>query len=151
MAETSSTPSEVTESKDREQSRLGGLGGATRTGSGMALVGVIWACGRRLVAAFDEDHFLVVVDLPQLDLNDLAGGSLHMPAHETGLNRQLTMTAVDQHQQLYAPRTAVVKERIQRSAYRPASVENIIDQNDVASGNVKANSAWNDDRSDIAS
>ena len=42
------------------------------------------------------------------------------------------MTAVDQHQQLYAPRTAMVKERIQRRAYGSAGVENIVDQNDVA-------------------
>ena len=116
----------------------------------MALLAGMVGCGQALFVAFDQDHLLVVVDLPQLDLDDLAGCGLHVPADETGLDGQLAMTAVDQHQQLYAPRTAMVKERVQRRAYGSAGVENIVDQNDVAPGNVEADGAGNDDRPNIA-
>jgi hypothetical protein len=65
-----------------------------------------------LIGAFDQDHLFVVIDLPQLDLDDLASGGLHMAANKAGLDRQFSMPAVDQHQQLYAAGPAVVKERI---------------------------------------
>ena len=45
----------------------------------MALLAGMMGCGQALIAAFDQDHFFVVVDLPQLDLDDLAGCGLHMP------------------------------------------------------------------------
>ena len=55
------------------------------------------------------------------------------------------MAAVNQHQQLYAPGTAVVKESVQRSADGSAGVENIVDQNDVAVRDIKADGAGNYD------
>ncbi len=98
-------------------------------------------CSGRLVGAFDQDHFFIVVNLPQLDLDDFPGGRLHMAADKAGLDGQLAMAAVDQHQQLYAPRPAVVKKRVERRAYGAAGVENIVDQDDVAAGNIEADVA----------
>ena len=97
MAETSSRLSEVTESNDREQvtaAGVGALGSATRGGSGLVLIAVMsgWAQLAQAVGdspsitAFNEDHLFVGVDLAQLDLNDLPVCSLHMPAHEAGLD-----------------------------------------------------------------
>src|ERR1700735_2716453 len=108
MAETSPTPNEAMESSDREQAEV------APGGSGMAfVVGMGEVTEECLIAAFDEDHFLIVVDLPQLDLDNLSRGGLPVAADKTGFNRQLAMAAVDQHQQLYAPWASVVKKRIQ--------------------------------------
>src|SRR3984957_16791480 len=104
----------------------------------------------KLVAAFNQDHFFVVVDLPQLDLDDFTVCGLHMAADKAGLDGQFAMAAVDQHQQLYAPGAAMVKERVQRRANGPAGVENVVHQNDVATGNVKADGAGNHNRPNIA-
>ena len=103
-----------------------------------------------LICAFDEDHLFVAVNLLQLDLDNLAVGGLHVPADETGLDGQLAMAAVDEHQQLYPPRPAMVKERVQRCPYGSAGVENIVDENDVAAGDIEADGPGDDDGANIA-
>src|SRR5579859_6969684 len=103
----------------------------------------------RLISAFDQDHFFVVVDLPELDLDNFPGCGLHMASDKTGLDGRLAMATVNQHQQLYSPRAAVVKESVQGSADGSAGVENIVDQNNVAAGDIKADGAGNYDRPNI--
>jgi hypothetical protein len=123
----------------------------------MALIAVMgWGqpgcghCGAWLIGAFDEDHF----SSPSISrsLTSTISRAVVCTCRPTkaGLDRQLAMAAVDQHQQLYAPRPAVVKERVQRRAYGSAGVENIVDQNDVAAGDIEADGAGNDDGANIA-
>src|ERR1700683_1623763 len=103
-----------------------------------------------LICAFDEDHLFVAVNLLQLDLDDLAVGGLYMAAHEAGLDGQLAMAAIDQHQQLYAPRPAMIKERVQGGPYGTAGGENVGDENNIAAGDIEADGPRDDDRANIA-
>jgi hypothetical protein len=52
---------------------------------------------RYLIDSFDQQNLLVVVDLLKLDFDDLAAAGGHVLADVGGLDRQLTMTAVDEY------------------------------------------------------
>src|SRR5579859_2434307 len=48
------------------------------------------------------------------------------------------MSAIDQHQQLHAPRTAMIEERVESRADGAAGVEDVIHENDVLVIDIKA-------------
>ena len=56
---------------------------------------------------------------------------LHHAPDEAGLDGQLAMAAVDQHQQLHARRAAVIEQRVERRADGAAGVEHVVHQDDV--------------------
>ena len=92
----------------------------------------------RISDALHNQNLFRAVDLVELDLDNLLPGGLHHAAHEAGLDRQLAVSAVDQHQQLHAIRAAMVEERIERRARGAAGVEHVIDQHDIAAVHIEA-------------
>ena len=55
----------------------------------------------------------------------------HVLADVVGLDRQLAMPAIDQHDQLDFLRPAEIDQRIERRANRPARVEHIVDEQNL--------------------
>src|SRR6202000_2575578 len=62
-------------------------------------------------------------------------------ADEGCFDRQLAMPPVDEGEELYPARPAVVEQRIQRGTDGAPGIEHIIDQNDVARIDVEADVA----------
>src|SRR5581483_7826116 len=100
---------------------------------------------------FHEQHLLGVINLLELDLDDLAAACGHDLAHIGGLNGQLAMTAVNEHSQLHAARTAMIEERIQRSADGAAGIKHVVADDDIAAFDLEANGAGGDDGTDAGS
>src|SRR5579875_3654901 len=108
---------------------------------------------RRLALAvyqLHEQHLLVIVDLAQLDLDNLAAGGRDDAANVFGFNRQFTVAAINQHEQLHALGAAMVKQSIQRGADGAAGVEHVVHQNDVAARYIEANLTLLDNRTAAA-
>ena len=64
-----------------------------------------------------------------------------VPTRKRGLNGQLAMPAIDQHEQLHTARASVVKQRIERGANGAARVQHVVHQDDVASVDVETDVA----------
>src|SRR5882757_1575525 len=86
---------------------------------------------RSVFDSFNQQHFLLFINLLKLHFYDFTATGLHHAANVTRLNREFAMSPVNQHQQLYTRGAAVIKKGIQRGAYGAARVENIIHEDDV--------------------
>src|SRR5262249_50637916 len=82
-------------------------------------------------------HFVNVVDFCQFDLNHFIHGGLNCAANVGSLDRQFTVAAVDQYQQLYPTRTAMKEERVHGRTYIANREEHIVNQNDLLVANGK--------------
>ena len=60
------------------------------------------------------------------------------------------MTAIDEHEQLHAPRASVIEEGIEGGANGAPGVEHIVDQDHVAAVDVEAERAGDDNGANIA-
>ena len=67
---------------------------------------------------------------------------LHHAADVAGLDGQLAVAAVDEHQQLHARRAAVVEQRVQRGAHGAAGVEHVVHEDDVLARARRRESRW---------
>src|SRR5579864_397496 len=77
-----------------------------------------------------NDHRLVdAVLLVDQHLDALVLGGRHVLADVVGADRQLAMTAVDEHGELNRPRPSEVHERVHRRARGAAVVDHVVDQN----------------------
>src|SRR5271165_2251371 len=74
-----------------------------------------------------------------------------MFADVCGLDGQFTMAAIDEYRQLYAARTAMVEERVERSADGSAGIEDIVAKHNVAALDIKTNCPFSDHRSHVRS
>ena len=75
-----------------------------------------------------QDDRVLAVGLGQQHVHHLALGRRQVLAHVVGPDRQLAVTAVDQHGELDRPRPAEVAERVQGRAHGPAGVEHVVDE-----------------------
>ena len=66
-----------------------------------------------------EQHFVLAVDLLQPHLHALLQRRRQVLADVVGLDRQLAVAAVDEHDQLDRARPAEVDQRVERRADRP--------------------------------
>ena len=80
----------------------------------------------------DEHDFVAPVPLREPYLNRFADRRGQILADVVGANRQLPMSAVDQHGELHAARPAEVHQRVERGAHRAPGVEHVVDQHDLA-------------------
>src|SRR5208337_203422 len=97
-----------------------------------------------LNGTLDQQNLLVVVDLLELDLDNLAAAGGHMLANVSGLDGQFAVAAVDEHSQLHAARPALVEERIERGADSAAGEEHIVAENHIAALDVDADGSRRD-------
>src|SRR4029077_11863440 len=96
------------------------------------------ACGEDLrsnfsarLSALDQQHFFSAVNLLQFHFDDLIVSGLNIATHKLRLDGKLAMPTIDERQQLYFPRAAVIEESVEGGAGGAASVENVVDQDDV--------------------
>src|SRR4029079_11917271 len=94
-------------------------GGASATATGSLLVGL-------------DDDFVMTVHLLKPDLNAFAARRRHVLTHVVGLDRQLAVSPVDEHDELDGTRTPEVDQRVERGADRPPCIEHVIHQHDHA-------------------
>src|SRR5438132_4578308 len=80
----------------------------------------------------DDLDLVATVGLHEPDPHVDAERRRDVLAHEVGADRQLAMTAVDEHREADRPRPPVVDERIHRRAHRAAGEEDVVDQHDDA-------------------
>ena len=59
-----------------------------------------------------QQHFLRIVDLGQLDLDDFIHRCLTNATHEGSFNREFAVATIDQYAELHAPRAAMRKQRV---------------------------------------
>ena len=76
----------------------------------------------------DEQDLVDLVHLDELHLHALAAGGRQVLADVVGTDRQLAMAAVADHGELDAGGAAVVEQRLDRGADRPAGVEDVVDE-----------------------
>src|SRR5206468_1155145 len=89
--------------------------------------GVEAACSvMGLVGELDQQDLLLAVDFVELDLDDLTAGGGDHPAGEGGLDGELAVSAVDEHEELDGSGTAVVEESVKGGADGAAGVEHIV-------------------------
>src|SRR5207237_10660893 len=81
-----------------------------------------------LLRSRDEQDAVDLVHLEQLHLDALLARGRKVLAHIVGSDRQLAVTAVFEHGELRARWSAVVEERLDRGADRPACVEDVVDE-----------------------
>src|SRR5207249_6046084 len=124
VASSRSMSSRVTSLIEMKCRRGGEAGGrrSSRMTRMSAIVTLLW-CG-------DEQDAVDLVHLEQLHLDALVAGGRKVLADVVRPNRQLPVSTVDEHGELDALRTAVVEERLDRSADRPARVEHVVHEHD---------------------
>ena len=66
-----------------------------------------------------------------MDLNELIVMDLNLPAHDIGLDRQLSTTAIHEHDKVDTARPPPVHHRVPRGPDRTSPLDDVIDQNDV--------------------
>ena len=84
----------------------------------------------RLLGCADEQDAIDLVHLEQLHLHALETAGREVLADVVGADRQLAVAAVGEDGELDAVGAAVVEERLDRGADRPARVEDIVDEHD---------------------
>src|SRR5262249_44035947 len=81
------------------------------------------------VLPFASQYDLVdLVDLDELHLDALVAVGRKVLAHVVRADRQLTVAAVGAHRELHPRGPAVVEERLDCGADRPAGVEDVVDE-----------------------
>src|SRR6476619_6360387 len=93
--------------------RVAGGASATATATGSLLVGL-------------DDDFVMTVHLLKPDLNAFAARRRHVLADVVGLDRQLAVSPVDEHDELNRARAAEVDQRVERGADRSARIEHVV-------------------------
>src|SRR5581483_6058520 len=86
-----------------------------------------WSC-TLLLGSGDEQNLVDLVHLDELHLNALAARSRQVLADVVGTDRKLAVAAVADDCELDAGGPAVVEERLDRRADRPAGVEDVVDE-----------------------
>src|SRR5208283_1067906 len=112
-------------------------------------------CARRkergLIETLDQQNLLVVIDLMELDLDNLATAGGHMLADVGGLNGQFAMAAVDKHGQLHATRPPVIEQCVESRTGSAPSVKHIVTQHYVTALDFNADGSRCDHRANIRS
>src|SRR3989442_12256519 len=101
--------------------RFGGGAGGRRS-SRMTLISPIVG----LLRFRDQEDAVDLVDLDELHLDALVARGREVLADVVGADRELSVAAVDEHRELDARRAAVVEQRLDRGADRPAGVEDVV-------------------------
>src|SRR6059058_1256951 len=83
-----------------------------------------------LLRVRDQQDSVDLVDLDELHLDALVARGREVLADIVGPDRQLAVAAVDEDGELDPVGPAVVEERLDRGADRPAGVEDVIDEHD---------------------
>ena len=78
----------------------------------------------------DEQDLVDLVDLDELHLDPLVARGRKVLADVVGADRKLAVAAVDEHGELDPLGPAVVEQRFDRGADRPAGVEDVVDEDD---------------------
>src|SRR5450631_501041 len=97
------------------------------------------ACMAALPGPLAHEDLLHTVDFLELDFDNFNIGGLHLAPDEARLDGQFAVSAVDQHQQLYAGRPTVVEQRVQRGPDGAAGVEHVVHQDDVLARHAERN------------
>ena len=97
-------------------------------------------------SSFLDLHFVAAVGLRQVHLHALRQRRRQVLADVVGLDRQLAVAAVDQHDELNRLRPAELDQRVERRANRPAGVEHVVDQQDPLVVDRERNLGAADDR-----
>src|SRR5579864_9736432 len=71
-----------------------------------------------LPCLLNQEHLFRVVNFLQQEFNPLFAACMHPPSHESRLNWQLAVAAIDQHAQLNLCRPAIPKKGFQGCACR---------------------------------
>src|SRR6185437_393209 len=95
------------------------------------------------VYALHQDYLLITVDFAELDFDNFAVSGLDGAADEGGFDWQFAVAAVDEREQLHAARASVIEERVEGGADGASGVEHVVDQDDVASGDIEADGTGN--------
>src|SRR4051794_25278350 len=78
-----------------------------------------------------QQNFFHAVDLLELHFDNLGVGGLDGASDIARFDRQLAMSAIDEHQQLHARRASLLEEAIERGADGAAGVQHVVHQDDV--------------------
>src|SRR5712692_3921760 len=104
--------------------RGGGAGG----GSSSPMTWISALAMGLFFSLLDQQHPVDLVDLEELYLDALVAPGGQVLADVVGADRQLAMATVGEDGELDAGRAAVVEERLDRGADRPARVEDVVDE-----------------------
>src|SRR5204862_7883357 len=80
-----------------------------------------------LFGTCDQQDAVDLVDLDELHLDALVAGGRQVLADVVGADRELAVAAVDEDGELDARGPAVVEQRLDGGADRPAGVEDVVD------------------------
>src|ERR1041384_2800533 len=75
-----------------------------------------------------QAHFVFPVRFLETHVDFFAERGRNIFAHEIGLDRQIAMSAIDQHGELHAAGAAEIVQRIEGGAGGPAAEENVVHQ-----------------------
>src|ERR671925_2362319 len=114
----SSRERSATDSRCRRSAEAGGSRSSRMTRMS-PIVGLLFWAG-------DEQDAVDLVDLDELDLDPLAARGRQVLADVVGTDRKLTVAAVGEAGELHASWAAVVEQRVDRGADRPARVEDVV-------------------------
>src|SRR5919199_6587184 len=125
VASSRSTSSRVTSLIEMKCRFGGGAGG--RRSSRMTRISAIVRC---LLWRWNEQDLVDLVHFHELHLDALVARGRKVLADVVGTDRELAVTAVDEHRQLDALGAAVVEQRLDRRPDRSAGVEDVVDEDD---------------------
>ena len=97
-------------------------------------------------AGLGDRHLVCAVDLLEADVDPLLARRRQVFADVVGADRQLAVAAVAEDGELHPLRAAVVEERLDRGAHGAAGVEDVVDEDDGAVGEVEVDVGGVDDR-----
>ena len=82
----------------------------------------------RVLPLGDEEHTVSLVDLDELHLDALVSPRRKVLADVVGADRQLAVTAIDEHGELNAGGPTELEKRVDRRPDRPARVQDVVDE-----------------------
>src|SRR5438477_3583052 len=89
-------------------------------------------CGSlpHLRSLLHDQNFVLVIGLGEFHFDHFVRVGRHGLADDVRVNRQLAMSAIDEHGEHHFARTSEVDQRIERGAHGAAGVENVVDEHD---------------------
>ena len=102
------------------------------------------------VDEFHKNDLFVIVDLAEFDFDDFAAGGGDGAAYVLGLDGKFAVASVDEDEELDGFGASVVEEGVEGGADRSAGEENIVHEDDVATGDVEADVTFFDHRAYVA-
>ena len=93
-----------------------------------------------------DDDLIGLIGLEQADVDDLVVAGWQVLADEVGADRQLAVAAVDEDGEADGARAAVIGQRVEGGADGAAGVEDVVDEDDGAAGDLGLEVGALDDR-----